>query len=124
MIERLDVQPDAPSELPFLPAGDVTADFSKMQFLTAGSYTAARKGPFTNLRRTMNPTQLSRLPKTERKGCQAYLVMFNCQETPNSSWTHANFLLNGYSSSGMRTFPPLDNTSKYFASASSLEFST
>lgn len=58
------------------------------------------------------------------KSRKAYVVMFNCQETPNSSSTHANFLLNGYLSSGMRILPSLDNTSKYFASASSLEFST
>ena len=38
-------------------AGDVTADFSKMQLLAAGGYTAARKWTFTKLRRTMKPTQ-------------------------------------------------------------------
>jgi len=46
----------AVSQLPT--AGDVTADSSKMQFLAARSYTAARKWTFTKLRRSMAPTQL------------------------------------------------------------------
>ena len=42
MIERLDVQPNAPSELPFLPAVDVSAAFSEIPFLAEVIITAAR----------------------------------------------------------------------------------
>jgi len=45
MIERLEVQPNARSQLPFPAAGDVTAAVSEILFPTAVIYTAARTGP-------------------------------------------------------------------------------
>jgi hypothetical protein len=39
----LDVQPNPPSELPFLPAVDVPAAFSEIPFRAEDVYTAARQ---------------------------------------------------------------------------------